>query len=136
MTTMARGRSSQIVAPIVSFALAIFTVTVAVAVSPTSDRSAHASTRAYADATIFARDPRSGVTVSVEADGVCVHATDRDGHVLWRVDALKAVGAPAVGAPVVRMVRIENGGAMVVMGKSRVASIAVDTGHVTFDGEN
>lgn len=84
------------------------------------DATEHASVRAYPNAIVSATDSDSGITVSVDRDGMSVTARSATGTVLWHGDVLKKTGRPSVGCPVVRYIKITaHGGVLLVIGKHR-----------------
>ncbi|MFH1438685.1 MAG: hypothetical protein ABIJ56_23450 [Pseudomonadota bacterium] len=103
---------------------------------PAETTGEHASQSAYPGAVVTTGDEGSKTTVTVEADGRVVVARDADGRELLRVDVIKECGSPAVGAPVVRNVSLEQGMIHVVMGKHAFATIDLATKTVECTGSD
>lgn len=100
------------------------------------ETDAHATTRAYPEAILSARDDATGITVSIEADGETVSAIDHAGATIWRVNVIGATGKPAEGFPVVRYVAIRDGKASLVVGKNRYIDADIKTGKLRATGED
>jgi hypothetical protein len=131
-------RNALVPAGIVLCIVASFSGGVAVPAKDNSEAPRdHASIRAYANAVLSATDTTSGITISVDTNGTTLTAHDAAGGVIWRVDALAALGQPATGFPVVRSVAIVKPGvASIVIGKQLVGAVDLRTGEVTLQGEN
>jgi hypothetical protein len=126
-----------------SFAILVFTaahggtVVQAHDADKRSPKSGHASSQAYPDAVLSATDKASGITVAVDPNGTGLTATDKAGQVLWKTDVVRELGAPKVGAAVIRRVTIGSKGvAELVLGKHMAAAANLRTGQLKWLGEN
>jgi hypothetical protein len=105
--------------------------------NPKLEASGHASLRAYPDAVLSVTDRPSGLTVTVDADGSGLTATNAAGAVVWHKDVIGETGAPATGSPVIRQVSITTPGTVsLVIGKHRYVDADLSTGALHLQGED
>jgi outer membrane protein assembly factor BamB len=82
------------------------------------------------------KDAISGTSVSVQADSHTLIAVDKDGKTVWKVDVIKAAGAPAVGQPVVRHLSLKDGNVRAIYGKHSFADFDLATGKLVASGSD
>jgi hypothetical protein len=95
----------------------------------------HASLRAYPQAVISLKDPKTGMIFYVESHGRRLVAIAKDGAVAWSVDILaEAKIKPTRGQPVIRHLRLQDADLRVTCGRSDEAKVDIKTGKPEFVG--
>ncbi|MCS6851929.1 MAG: hypothetical protein NZ700_12265 [Gemmataceae bacterium] len=95
----------------------------------------HASIVAYPEAIISLKDPKTQMVFYVESNGRRLVAITKEGMVAWSVDVLDETKiAPALGQPVIRHLRLQEGDLWVTYGKSDTAKVEIKSGKVKYLG--
>jgi hypothetical protein len=97
----------------------------------------HASLRAYPNAVISLKDPKTENIFYVESNGRRLVALNKDAAVLWNVDVLNSSNkAPIVGQPVIRDLKLEKDRLKVVIGKHAYVEVRASDGVAQFLGSD
>src|SRR6185369_16747541 len=86
--------------------------------APAAIAESHASLKAYPNAVITLKDPKTENIFYVESNGRRLVAFKKDGAIFWSVDLLKATKVtPKTGQPVIRHINLSEDKLQVVFGK-------------------
>lgn len=96
----------------------------------------HASLKAYPNALVSLKDPKSGIIVIVESNGRRLLATTDAGKYLWSVDIIDACGTPETGQPVIRHLAISGDTIAVTFGRHSFAKVKLTAGEITCEGSD
>jgi hypothetical protein len=134
--------------PTVSFATRVLTAFVLFVVpiawaatvnadTPTDIAKSHASLKAYPNAVITVKDPKTENIFYVESNGRRLVAFKKDGTIIWSVDLLEATKvAPKSGQPVIRQLKLSEDLLQVVFGKHDFAEVQINSGKTKYVGSD
>ena len=123
-------------------AFALFAATIAWAATENADAPAaiaktHASLKAYPNAVITLKDPKTENIFYVESNGRRLVAFKKDGTIMWSVDVLEATKVtPKTGQPVIRHMNFSEDQLQVVFGKHDFAEVQINSGKTKYLGSN
>ena len=123
-------------------AFALFVVPVAWAATANADSQAaiaksHASLKAYPNAVITLKDPKTETIFYVESNGRRLVAFKKDGTIVWTVDVLETTKVtPKTGQPVIRHLNLAKDQLQVVFGKHDFAEVQINSGKMKYVGSD
>jgi hypothetical protein len=95
----------------------------------------HASLKAYPNAVITLKDPKTENLFYVESNGRRMVAFKKDGTVMWSVDMLDAIKVtPRIGQPVIRHLKLDEDRILVTIAKHDHAEIQTTSGTTKYLG--
>jgi hypothetical protein len=105
--------------------------------APSAITKSHASFKAYPNAVITLKDPKTENMFYVESNGRRLVAFKKDGTIIWSVDVLEATKVtPKTGQPVIRHLDLAKGQLQVVFGKHDFAEVQIASGRTKYLGSD
>src|SRR6478672_3391574 len=105
--------------------------------APAAIAESHASLKAYPNAIITLKDPKTENIFYVESNGRRLVAFKKDGMIIWSVDLLEATKVtPKSGQPVIRHLKLSEDQLQVVFGKHDFVEVQINSGKTKYVGSD